>query len=51
MEKSREDNEVINFIYIKKIKKRWVLYKKQIDPTNLEVEWQIWLTKTIKIKK
>ena len=44
--------KVINFIYIKKIKKkRWVLYKKQTDPTNLEVEWQIWLTETNKDKE
>ena len=32
------------FIHKKNIKKRWVLYKKQIDPTNLEIKWQIWLT-------
>ncbi len=28
-----------------------MLYKKQIDPTNLEVEWQIWLTETDKDKE
>ena len=32
------------FIHKKNRKKRWVLYKKKIDPTNLEVKWQIWLT-------
>ena len=43
---------VIDFIYIKRIKKkRWVLYKKQIAPTSLEVEWQIWLTETYKDKE
>ena len=34
------------FIHKKNKKKRWVLYNKQIDPTSLEVEWQVWLTKT-----
>ena len=33
------------YIHKKNDKKKWVLYKKQIDPTNLEVEWQMWLTK------
>ncbi len=28
-------------------KKRWVLYKKKIDPTSLEVKWQTWLTTNI----
>ena len=52
-----EDNYGNRFyIHKKNKKKRWVLYKKQIDPTSLEVEWQIWLTKTnqnreIKINK
>ena len=32
------------YIHKKNKKKKWVLYKKQIDPTSLEVEWQIWLT-------
>ena len=32
------------FVHKKNKKKRWVLYKKQIDPTSLEVKWQIWLT-------
>ncbi len=36
------------YIHKKNKKKRWVLYKKQIDPTNLAVEWQIWLTETDK---
>ena len=44
-----EDNQGNKFyIHKKNTKKRWVLYKKQIDPTNLEVEWQVWLTKTNK---
>ena len=34
------------YIHKKNIKKRWVLYKEQVDPTNLAVKWQIWLTKT-----
>ena len=42
-----EDNQGNKFyIHKKNKKKRWVLYKKKIDPTILEVEWQIWLTKT-----
>ena len=36
------------FVHKKNNEKRWVLYKKQIDPTNLEVKWQIWLTETDK---
>ena len=32
------------YVHRKNKKKRWVLYKKQIDPTSLEVKWQIWLT-------
>ena len=41
-----EDNQGNKFyIHKKNNKKKWVLYKKQIDPTNLEVEWQLWLTK------
>ena len=40
-----EDNEGNRFYIHKKNKqKRWVLYKKKIDPTNLEIKWQIWLT-------
>ncbi len=39
------------FIHKRNKKKRWVLYKKQIDPTNLEVKWQIWLTETGKDMK
>ena len=34
------------YIHKKNKKKRWVLYKKLIDPTSLEVEWQVWLTDT-----
>ena len=42
-----EDNQGNRFYMHKKDKKkRWVLYKKQVDPTSLEVEWQIWLTNT-----
>ena len=41
----------IFYIHKKNKKKRWVLYKKQIDPTSLEVEWQIWLTETYKDKE
>ena len=40
-----EDNQGNRFyIHKKNKKKRWVLYKKKIDPTSLEVKWQIWLT-------
>ena len=39
------------YIHKKNKKKRWVLYKKKIDPTNLEVKWQIWLTETDKDKE
>ena len=47
-----EDNQGNKFyVHKKNKKKRWVLYKKQIDPTNLEVEWQIWLTETYKDKE
>ncbi len=27
-----------------KIKKKWVLYNKIVDPTSLMVTWQLWLT-------
>ena len=47
-----QDNQGNRFyIHKKNKKKRWVLYKKQIDPTSLEVEWQIWLTKSYKDKE
>ena len=47
-----EDNQGNKFYMHKKNKKkRWVLYKKHIEPTNLEVEWQIWLTETNKNKE
>ena len=47
-----EDHQGNRFYIHKKNKnKRWVLYKKQIDPTHLEVEWQIWLTETDKDKE
>ena len=39
------------FIHKKNKKKRWVLYKKQIDPTSLEIKWQIWLTENDKEKE
>ena len=32
------------FTHKKKSDKRWVLYKKVVDPTVLDVKWQIWLT-------
>ena len=32
------------YVHRKNKKKRWVLYKKHIDPTSLEVKWQVWLT-------
>ena len=34
------------YIHKKNKKKKWVLYSKQIDPTNLEVKWQVWLTES-----
>ena len=34
------------YIHKKNKKKKWVLYKKQVDPTSLEVKWQIWLTQS-----
>ena len=44
-----EDNQGNKFyVHKRNKKKRWVLYKKQKDPTNLAVEWQIWLTETYK---
>ena len=47
-----EDNQGNKFyVHKKNKKKRWVLYKKQIDPTNLEEEWQKWLTETYKDKE
>ena len=47
-----EDNQGNKFYVHKKNNlKRWVLYKKQIDPTNLEIEWQIWLTEYDKDKE
>ena len=51
-QKVGKDNQGNKFyIHKKNKKKRWVLYKKQIDPTSLEVEWQIWLTETDKDKE
>ena len=32
------------FRHKKNKKKRWVLYNKIVEPTNLEVKWQVWLT-------
>ena len=47
-----EDNQGNKFyIHKKNNKKKWVLYKKQIDPTNLEIEWHIGLTTTTKDKE
>lgn len=34
------------YIHRKDKRKRWVLYKNEIDPTKLDVKWQIWLTET-----
>ena len=34
----------IFFVHKKKSKKKWVLYKRKIDPTLISVEWQTWLT-------
>ena len=41
-------DKIGNKFYVhKKIKnKKWVLYKHNIDPTSLDVKWQIWLTST-----
>ena len=42
-----QDNIGNKFYIHKKIKnKKWVLYKYSIDPTSLDVKWQIWLTST-----
>ena len=39
------DNNGNKFYVHKKNKnKKWVLYKKNIDPTILDIKWQIWLT-------
>ena len=32
------------FLSKKKPKKKWVLYKEKVDPTNLPADWQMWLT-------
>ncbi len=40
-----EDKIGNKFFVHKKIKnKKWVLYKHNIDPTILDVKWQMWLT-------
>ena len=40
-----EDQTGNKFFTHKKIEnKRWVLYKNMVDPTILDVKWQIWLT-------
>jgi NADH:ubiquinone oxidoreductase subunit len=31
------------FIHRKRPGKKWVLYKNELDPTLLEVDWQMWL--------
>ena len=47
-----EDNQGNKYyVHKKNNKKRWVLYKKNIDPTNLEIKWQIWLTEYNKDKE
>ena len=44
-----QDNQGNKFyIHKKNKKKRWVLYKNKIDPTNIEVKWLIWLTENDK---
>lgn len=32
------------YIHKKNDKKKWVIYKKIVDPTSLMVIWQLWLT-------
>ena len=39
------------YIHKRTNKKRWVLYKKKIEPTHIEVKWQIWLTEADKNKE
>ena len=43
----REVGQDINgnkfFIHKKRPNKKWVLYKNELDPTLLEVDWQMWL--------
>ena len=31
------------YTHKKNASKRWVLYKKKVDPTAIDVEWQLWL--------
>ena len=39
-----EDNLGNKFYIHKYSKRKWVLYKKSVDPTQLSVEWHKWLT-------
>ena len=32
------------YVHKKNKNKKWVLYKNNIDPTSIDVQWQIWLT-------
>ena len=34
------------YIHKKNKNKKWVLFKYKVDPTSLDVKWQIWLTTT-----
>lgn len=42
----RDNQGNVFYVHKKNKRKRWVLYRKQIDPTSLDVKWQIWLTET-----
>ena len=45
-----EDNRGNKYFLSKKdAVKKWVLYENKVDPTNLPVEWQLWLTNDKKI--
>ena len=32
------------FVSKKNSSKKWILYEKKIDPTNIPTNWQVWLT-------
>lgn len=50
--KVAEDKNGNKFFRHKRNKnKRWVLYNETVDPTILEVKWQVWLTDTDKDAK
>ena len=48
--KKISEDQYGNFFYVSKKNndKRWVLYKKVVDPTLIPTEWQLWLTNTRK---